>query len=289
MRRIVIIVAIVFIAVVLVGAAWLGSRMWAQRQHPSPSLNVLVNKQREVTVVQGSPLVFTISMTGSKHKPEVRIGSPGHPWYSNMSLTSAKNKQPLPWKVVLLSPPQSTSYHRDASGRVTFDTLGGDEALVSPAQLYSMDIAISPEETSRIPEGRYTVAAVLSPSFWPPWRWTGRVISRPVAITVVKRSENAALNDSLDRKRLVSSIEFYLQTQQFDKAYALALQFQNREPNTIYSFLLLGDALNGLRRDQEALHAYDQALHLAFVKDSYEAPEYLLMRKHEVEQRLERR
>jgi tetratricopeptide (TPR) repeat protein len=152
-----------------------------------------------------------------------------------------------------------------------------------------MDLGIDPQGAAQIPEGRYLVRAVLDLPFWPPWRWTGRVVSRPVAFTVRKRGDTTASTLELERERFVESIDFYIQAKQFENAYKLAVQFRDREPKTIYSYLLLGDALNGLKRYQEALEAYDYALHLAALEHAYEPPEYLLMRKYEVERRVEGR
>ena len=87
-------------------------------------------------------------------------------------------------------------------------------------------------------------------------------------------------------RRLIESAEFYLQAERFEDAYRLALQAKERQPKKIQSYMLLGDALNGLRRDKEALEAYDYALHLSALEKQYEPPTYLILRKYEVEQRL---
>lgn len=287
MRRIALISAIVLAAAVLAVAGWLGWRVWHQHQSPSPRLAVQLNKAREPRLLQGTPLIFTISLTGSKRRPAMRIGSPGDPWYSHVSLQFADRKQAFPWKVVLLSAPQSLSYHRDTAGRLQFETIGGDEALVNAEQLYTMDLGIDPQQAAQIPPGQYMVSAVLKPPFWPPWRWTKRVVSKPVRFTVEKQGETAAAVPELDRMRLVKSIDFYLQAKQFQEAYDLALQLEKREPDKVYGYLLAGDALSGLQRDAEALEAYEHALHLAALRNDYEPPEYLLIRKHQVEQRLE--
>ncbi len=49
---------------------------------------------------------------------------------------------------------------------------------------------------------------------------------------------------------------------------------------------LMGDALNGLHRDHESLEAYNTALELAAQEQAAEPPEYILMRQHEVMERL---
>lgn len=287
MRRVVLTSAIILLLVGLAGGSWLGWRVWKQRRTPSPALAVQVNKGPEATLLQGTPLIFTVSLSGSKRRPTMRIGSPGNPWYSHVSLQFADRKQIFPWKVVLLSAPQSISYHRDAAGRVQFEIKSGDEALVDAEQLYTMDLGIDPQQSAQIPPGHYMVSAVLKTPIWPPWRWTKRVVSKPVRFTVEKQGETTASVAELERVRLVKSIDFYLEAKKFQDAYNLAVQLEQREPDKVYGYLLAGDALSGLQRDAEALEAYNQALHLAALRNDYEPPEYLLIRKHQVEQRLE--
>ncbi len=287
MRKVAVVFTTLAFAVLLTAAGWLGWRMWHQRQSPSPELALQLNQARETRLLQGTPLIFTISLTGSKRRPAMRIGSRGDPWYSHVSLQFADRKQAFPWKVVLLSAPQSLSYHRDAAERVQFETIGGDEALVNAEQLYTMDLGIDPQQAAQIQPGQYMVSAVLKPPFWPPWRWTKRVVSKPVRFTVEKQGETTAAVAELERTRLVKSIDFYLQAKQFQEAYNLALQLEKNEPDKVYGYLLEGDALSGLQRYADALEAYNHALHLAALRNDYEPPEYLLIRKHQVEQRLE--
>jgi hypothetical protein len=289
MRKVLITTIIAASVVLLAGVAWTGWGMWSEWQDPSPALRLKIKGTPEVAVLQGTPLIFAVSLTGSKRRPQLRIGSPGHPWYSHLTLQLVDGKQILPWKLSLLSPPESFSYQHGVSEGVHFDTTGGDEALVNAEQLYSVEFGIDPQEAARIHEGHYRVSAVLKLPYWPPWRWARRVASKPVTFVVVKQDDTATSTAELRRRRLVKSIEFYLQARQFDNAYTLALQLKQQEPKTIYSYLLLGDALNGLRCSEEALKAYDYALHLAALENAYEPPEYLLIRRYEVEWRLEGR
>jgi hypothetical protein len=268
------------------GAGWLIWRVWSQHRAYSPVVILQVNSTTEVSVLQGNPLVFTVYLGGSISTPPLRIGSPGHPWQSYLKLEPVDTKQPLPWKLLLLSSPQSISFEPDTSGQLTPEKSGGDEAAVSSERLYMTELGADPEEAARIPEGRYPARAVLDIPFWPPWRWSGRVVSKPVVITVVKQGDTTTSTAELERKRLIESVEFYIKAGRFLNAYNLALQVQEREPEKVYTHLLLGDALNGLKRDQEALDAYDYALYLSALAPEHEPPEYLLMRKYEVERRL---
>jgi tetratricopeptide (TPR) repeat protein len=163
-----------------------------------------------------------------------------------------------------------------------------DKTVISPDVLYRVDLGVDPQDALKIPAGRYGVVAVLHTPFWPPWRWSGNVSSRPVTVQVLAPDNAGPAPTDLEQERLVASIEFYLDAHRFQDAYEKASQLKEHEPDWIYSYVLLGDALNGLRRDQEALETYDYALDLTAQQNSYEPPEYLLMRKHEVQQRLER-
>lgn len=66
----------------------------------------------------------------------------------------------------------------------------------------------------------------------------------------------------------------------------MALQLVERESPDTAAFTFLGDALNGLHRDGEALAAYDEAL-ATLPTTPDEAPNYLFARMEAVQRRLE--
>lgn len=283
---IIFIVLINFLAVI-VWAGWQKGFISQGAPKPDfipPVLTLQVNRQDNVDILQGTPLVFTVYLSGSSSVNPLRIGKPDSPWHTHVQLELAEGK-PLPWKLMSLGPPQAIIIQSDASGKITVDGKDGSEAVIDAEHQYTVEFGIGPEESAGISPGRYTVQAVLDVPFAGKSK---RVVSIPVVVNVQEFGKTP-LTAEQELRRLIESAEFYLQAERFEDAYRLALQVKERQPKKIQSYILLGDALNGLRRDKEALEAYDYALHLSAMRKQYEPPTYLMLRKYEVEQRLRQR
>lgn len=243
-----------------------------------------VNSARQATVLSGTPLTFSVFLSGAKNSPSWRIGTTGHDWVAHLYLQSVDTNRRLDWPLVQLGTPRQFSRAARGSGQFTPQTW--DKPVASQDVLYRVNLAIDPQQASKIPAGQHKVVAVLHVPFWPPWNWSGHVFSRPVTVQVLAQS-SVPVSTDLEEERLIASVEFYLDAHRFQEAYENASQLKEREPDSIDSYILLGDALSGLRRDQEALETYDYALDLAAQQNVYEPPEYLLIRKHQLEQRLQ--
>lgn len=291
MRKFLLSVVIIALIIIVSGIGWFGLRKSSLSQAPSPSASPLlvfklqVNRQdNNVDILQGTPLVFTVFLSGSKSAPTPsRIGKSGSPWHTHVRLELAEGK-PLTWKLAMLGSPQAFLFQRDASGRINIEGKEGEEAIIDAEHNYTVEIGIDPDESAKITPGLYTIQAILDISFE---RENKRVVSNPVIVNV--QEQKVPLTAEQELRRLIESAEFYIQASRFEDAYLLAIKVKEREPKKIQSYMLLGDALNGLRRDKEALEAYDYALHLSAMRKQYEPPTYLMLRKYEVEQRLEQR
>jgi hypothetical protein len=286
MRKVSLTIVSIIVALIVAGASWLAWRVWPQHRADSPVLILQVNNATEVKVLQGNPLVFSAYLGGSASTSVLRIGSPSHPWHFYLKMESVDIKQPLPWRLLLLGSPQSFSLEPNTADQLAPGKSTGEETVVSSDRLYMTELGADPKEAASVDEGRYAAIAVLDIPFWPPWRWSGRVVSNPVIVSVLKQDDRTTSTADLERMRTIESAEFYIKTTKFQEAYNLALQVQAREPEKVLTYLLLGDSLNGLKQDQEALDAYDYALYLSALEPQREPPEYLLMRKYEVERRL---
>jgi tetratricopeptide (TPR) repeat protein len=240
-------------------------------------------------VIRGTPLLFTLFLSGAKTDPPLRIGGSGNPWYSYLRLESADDEKQIPFSWSLLGKPRSLYPRFSSSGDLgDADFYTGDEAILDEARnLYTAELGVAPEETAKIPEGKYTVRAVLEVSSGSPGKWHGRVTSNSVVVSI-ERIKEATPRDGQEWSRLMESINFYLRAERFEDAHRLALQAVQKKPDNIDSHILLGDALNGLRRYPEALKSYRKALFLIAAKRKQrEPPTYLILRMEEVKQRLQ--
>lgn len=258
---------------------------------PDILLSLQVNREREVSLLPGTPLVFTVFMSGSKTDPPLRIGGSGDPWYKYLRLESADDKKQIPFTWSLLGNPRALPRLGSSGDLGSVELYAGDEAVLDKERnLYTAELGVAPEETAKVPEGRYTIRAVLEVPTGALGNWSGRAVSNPVVVSLGKRAKETTPEDDPELSRLIESIEFYLRAERFEDAYRLALELKERQPKKVQSYILLGDALNGLKRDREALEAYTKALYIIATKDKqYEPPTYLIMRMDEVKQRLEER
>jgi len=286
MRRLIMRIATIVLLAVVVGIGWFGEKKQSLSQTSPPSdftppiFTLQVNRQDNVDTVQGAPLIFTVFLSSSKSANPLRIGKPGNPWHAHVRLELVEGK-PLTWKLAMLGSPQAFLFQRDASGRINIEGKEGEEAIIDAEHSYTVELGIDPDESAKITPGLYTIQAILDISFE---RENKRVASNPVIVNV--QEQKVPLTAEQELRRLIESAEFYIQASRFEDAYLLAIKVKEREPKKIQSYILLGDALNGLRRDKEALEAYNYAIHLSALEKQYEPPTYLMLRKYEVEQRL---
>ncbi|MGH7848932.1 MAG: hypothetical protein ACREOP_01410, partial [Thermodesulfobacteriota bacterium] len=225
----------------------------------------------------------------SKTDPPLRIGGSGDPWYVYLRLESADDKKQIPFTWSLLGKPRALPRLGSSDDLGNAELHAGDEAILEKERnLYTAELGVAPEETAKIPEGRYTIRAVLEAPSGALGNWSGRAVSNPVVVSLGKRVKETTPEDDPELSRLIESIDFYLRAERFEDAYRLALELKERQPKKVQSYILLGDALNGLKRDREALEAYMKALYIIATKGKqYEPPTYLIMRMDEVKQRLD--
>ena len=122
---------------------------------------------------------------------------------------------------------------------------------------------IDPDASGRIPPGTYLISAAA------------RLDGAPVTSDTVQLQVTASGELAPSPERLLQVGRFHLEAGEFDRAHAIALKLVEAADDT-EAYILLGDALVGLRRDEEAIAAYTEAL--ASIRDSQtdEPPDRIL-------------
>ena len=272
-------IALAAVAVVVLASAWIAWRVRTAIRAPSPVLSLDVNRERDVRLLPGTPLVFTVSLSGAPRGPVTRVGAEDRPWQSGLRLELAGSGEPLPWKPLPLSSPISIRFARDARGHPTVEQDAGEEALLDADHVHTIDLAVGPEETARVAAGRYTIVARLGSSLWPPWRWRPRVVSNPVVVTIRRAAGATVPAAELESRRLAELADYYLRAKRYEDARKTALRMLKADPWSVDGYTVLGDALGGLNRNADALEAYEYAL-LVMPSPGPEAepPSYLIER-----------
>jgi cytochrome c-type biogenesis protein CcmH/NrfG len=97
-----------------------------------------------------------------------------------------------------------------------------------------------------------------------------------VTIVVVDPSRSGERRRDLEIQQFMRAASFYVGATRFEDAERAARTVIQTAPNHADAHILLGDALVGLRRREDALAAYHRAL--ALMPASYEPPNLLYAR-----------
>jgi tetratricopeptide (TPR) repeat protein len=199
---------------------------------------------------------------------------------------TADSGRPLPWKIDPLGPAVTFRFDRDSgrpAGNAQESAEQSDVAIVDSSRVHRLELGVGPEEVGRIPVGTYTIRAVLPLDQDP--NGDSRLVSNTVTLTVEGGEAIAHQPAAAEKTRLEAAARFYLRSEKWEEAHRFALELAERRDADTVAFMLLGDALNGLRRDEEALAAYHQAL-ATLPETQDESPDYLIARLEEVQDRL---
>jgi hypothetical protein len=277
----------IVLAIALLGAGWLGWRVWVAVHAPLPLLSLDIDGERELLLLPGTPLVFTVTLSGSPGASALRLGTRERPWNSRLLLELAGTQRPIPWRPSILGSAVSIAFGRDARGRPTISEDSRPVAVLDSDHVHTIDLAVGPEETARVASGRYRIVASLTQPLWPLWRWRPRVISNPVAFTIARAAGAGVSPAELDRRRLFDRADYYLRARRYEDARKTALEILRADPRSTDGYIALGDSLGGLGRNADALEAYEDAL-LVQPPPGPEAepPGYLIERLGEVADRL---
>jgi hypothetical protein len=265
-RHLLVAIGVVVLAAAILAAVAIVRRQPA-RNGARPVITLDVNDESALEVAPGTPLVFTVHLSGDR-RGAVTVGTRATPWHSSLRLET-EDARALPWPVEPHGTPIGTTLNDDA--RLTSTENSPVARLEWQRTYYKAQLAVSPEHTKNL-SGAIRIRAVLDPAGWVFWRWRGRVESRPVTIRV---HPEAAARSELQQRRLMHSAAYFLDRHLYEEAHAAANELV-RLADGVDAQILRGDALAGLKRPAEALGAYRRALQLR--PRSYEEPALLLER-----------
>ena len=220
-------------------------------QAPTSALVLQVNRMSAATIPAGASAFFTVTLAGPASER----------WASGLRFESGEGK-PLAFRIEPLGSPFTIQ--------------------VADREMRQAELGISPGEAEHISTGSHTIRAVLALDGGTSDE--RRLVSSTVTLTV--GAQEAGASTSSDKARLEAAARFNLLSEKWEEAHNAALQLVERDAADTSAYILLGDALNGLRRDDEALAAYQEAL-ATLPRDLDESPDYLIARIAEVQQRLE--
>jgi hypothetical protein len=241
---------------------------------PVADLVLQIEGGGEARAAAGTPLVFTVTLTGTTPEPAFRVGRQGNPWPGNLRFETPDG-QPLPFQLQQLGPAVTSRFTGDPDAAPTPQL---DEAVVDASHVHQVDFGVGPDEAARIPAGVYSARAVL-----PLDRnstGAGLLASNAVAITIEQADAVAA-----SRGHLEAAARFYLRAARWDDAHRTALPLVQRDDADAEAYTLLGEALDGMGRYEEALAAYQEAF-ASLPEDIDESPDYLAARMDAVQRRL---
>jgi hypothetical protein len=156
----------------------------------------------------------------------------------------------------------------------------GAPLVFAVAGIQRAELGVSPEEAARIPAGTHVVRAVLQSG-------VGGISTSLVSNQVELSNQGPGSADATAHhpSRIESATRFFLKAGKYQEAHSLASKRVEDGPASADAYILLGDSLRGLSRDQEALVAYHEALRLV-PEDLGESPESLLASIDDVLERL---
>jgi hypothetical protein len=280
---------LIVLALAILAMGWIGWRVWIAAHAPPPVLSLDVNRERDVRLLPGIPLVFTVTVSGAPGGPVTRIGGAGDPWWDHVRMVTEGGRRGIPWKPSPLSSPVSIRFGRDAHGHPTVEQGSDEEALLDADHVHTIDLAVGPEETARVAAGRYTIVASLHQPLWPPWRWRPTVISNAVVVTIRRAAGATIPAAELESLRLAELADYYLRAKKYEDARKTALRMLEADPRSADGYMNLGDALGGLGKNADALEAYEDALLVGPPPGpEAEPPSYLIERIGEVADRMKK-
>lgn len=260
------------LVVLVATVAWIAWNVPPASAGSELGVTILVNSRARMDIVPGTPLIFEIALTGSPSSRGLDVGSRWRPWYELIHLEDARSRAPLTWTLKSAEPPRSLSVVESADGRpeITTEVASDLAHLEAGRQVHTITEAVSPDVTSHLTPGIYRVHAVLETPVWLIWGWRGRIVSGPVIVTIADPTTAGNQRAALEAERLTLTSDYYLRFEQFEDAERVARELVQSAPTQANGEMLLGDALAGLNRREDALAAYRRALTL--VPPSYEEP-----------------
>lgn len=253
--------------------------IWSRaHQAARPGLTVLVNHRPRIEILPGTPLVFQLSLGSSASSESFRVGSRLRPWHTLLRLEGTdRSGGRLSWPMSRVGSPRSIHVIREPNGRPRMNEEASSVArLEAGRRVHTVILAAGPDATAAIAPGTYRFRAVLETPYWLFWGWSGRAVSSAITIVVRDPAQAGTKAEELETTRLALTVAFYLNEGRSADAHRVATSLTSLRPKDSRSYVLLGDALAGMRRQQDALRAYRTAM--ALLPPLHEEPTLLLDR-----------
>jgi len=286
---------------------------------PLPHLGLNINTQEDLEVLQGTPLLFTLSVANpraanaqatnegrerflaliqdkvakgeitaaaaqpalerARQKREikvVRLGTGDQGWETFVHFeiqTEGSQPRPLDWPVKLVTAPPAKSLTLDAASNA------------------HLDYALDPQAAAQVPAGDFVVAAVLdvpAGGNLPAELWRGRVRSGPVKLKILPAP--AELSPEEQSKMSLEKAEFFAATGDWPNALASAQAVLVANPKVIRALIIVGEAKEAqgdLAGARDSYAAAEGQFYKQF-PNSYEAPEFLILKIASLEERLKK-
>ena len=243
------------VALTLTGAAvvW-----WLRAERPAggDSATTFLTLQTDTTdgraIAAGAPVFLTLTVSGRGGAKPALLESSPDAWTAQVRFQTSDGTV-LPWRVEQLGPP-----------------------MLSDTGISRARFGVGPEAAAQISHGMHVIRAVLRIDR------NQQIRSNPATVMIGGQQATSA---QTERDVLRESARFHLEASRFELAHPLALRLVEAADADADAFILLGDALNGLRRDAEALAAYQEALAMVSEAGGKEPPDYLMFRMREVRTR----
>ena len=287
MRKFIIAVAGLLILAAIGAATW--RWLLTAPQDPPFAVALKVGDSSQRAVNGATPLYFSVFVSKSRGAQQARIGTAGEPWYAHLAIEPLEPQRTPQFRWSLLGRPRSVYVRHDGRANLTNLAMyeGAEAVFDDVRRIYTAEFGLAPEQVVQLPAGRHAYRAVLTSDSWLPWQWRGRVASAPIWLTV--EGPVVSVTPASEAARLAESAGFYSRAGRFEDARRAAQSLVQASPTDSGYHMLLGDALNGLRRDNDALKEYRDALLLLAAEKHHghrDAPEYLFMRIEEVQARM---
>lgn len=278
-----------------------------------PALSLQIGHAHELDVFQGTPLIFTVRVTNPRALNAAAIGEEQDAYRALIQAKVArgeiKPKDAQPMLERAQRKPQVTLFRIETADRgwqsfVHFEVVapgGKPETLNWPLRLVAttafsdltsagqLDYALSPEAAVQVTAGAYAVIAVLeipAETLGPPDLWHGRVASPAVDLTILPMP---ARPSPAQRGQLnLARAEFFSITKDWKEALASAQAALAADRSLIRAEMVAGDAKEAQGDLSGARDAFVEAKRLFDEQNpnSYEAPEDLITKIAELDQRL---
>lgn len=275
-----------------------------------PSLSLQIGHEHELEVFQGTPLIFSVRAANARAANAAAIGREQDAYRALIQQKVARGEIKAADAQVMLERAQQKPEVKALrigtadQGWETFIHFELEKAGEQPAPLNwtlrlvslsnadsraQLEYALSPEAAAHVSAGAYSVIAVLeipAGAPGPPDLWRGRVTSEAVNLTI---SPLPARPSAAERGKLnLARAEFFSITRDWTNALASAQAALAADPTLIRAQMVAGDAREAQGDLSGARDAFVAAERLFDEQNpaSYEAPEYLIHKIAELDERL---